>query len=112
MQHLLSYELKGTWETTPLLKINNKKARLEFAKLLVDKLQSFWENALWTNEPKLELSCKAHKLQIHRCKIEAEREKNNVPAVTHGGGSCCVLGKSQLSYKKCWISSKGCAITY
>ena len=40
---------------TPLLKANHIKARLEFAKMHIDKPQGFWENALWTDETKLEL---------------------------------------------------------
>lgn len=40
---------------TPLLKTNHEKARLKFAKLHVNKPQSFWENVLWTDETKLEL---------------------------------------------------------
>ena len=40
---------------TPLLKANHIKARLEFAKMHIDKPQGFWENVLWTDETKLEL---------------------------------------------------------
>ena len=40
---------------TPLLKANHIKAKLEFAKMHIDKPQGFWENVLWTDETKLEL---------------------------------------------------------
>src|SRR4029434_7859652 len=61
---------------TPLLKENNKKARLEFAKMHIDKPQGFWENVLWTDETKLELFGKSHQLYVHRRKNEAYKEKN------------------------------------
>ncbi len=32
------------------MKENHKKARLEFAKMHIDKPQSFWENVTGTNE--------------------------------------------------------------
>ena len=38
------------------MKTNHKTVRLEFAKLHVVKPQSFWENVLWTDQTKLELS--------------------------------------------------------
>ncbi|KAI4882124.1 hypothetical protein NFI96_022594 [Prochilodus magdalenae] len=53
-------------------------ARLEFAKLHVDKPQSFWENVLWTDETKMELFGKAHQLYVHRWKNEAYQEKNTL----------------------------------
>uniref|UniRef100_A0A3B3DUX1 Uncharacterized protein n=1 Tax=Oryzias melastigma TaxID=30732 RepID=A0A3B3DUX1_ORYME len=77
----------GLHGRTPLLKRNHKKARLEFAKMHVDKSQSFWENVLWTDETKLELFDKAHQLYVHRLKNQAYEEKNIVPTVKHGGGS-------------------------
>ncbi|KAG2461018.1 TCB1 transposase, partial [Polypterus senegalus] len=77
---------------TPLLKTNHKKARLEFAKLHVEKPQRFWENVLWTDETKIELFAKAHQLYVHRRKNEAYQEKNTVPSVKHGGGSVMFWG--------------------
>ena len=52
----------------------------------IDKPQSFWQNVLWTDETKLELFGKSHKLYVHRRKNEAYKEKNTVPTVKHGGG--------------------------
>uniref|UniRef100_A0A3P9LRV8 Uncharacterized protein n=1 Tax=Oryzias latipes TaxID=8090 RepID=A0A3P9LRV8_ORYLA len=77
---------------TPLLKGNYEKARLEFAKMHVNKPQRFWENVLWTDETKLELFGKAHQLYVLRLKDEAYNEKNTVPTVKHGGGSVLFWG--------------------
>ncbi|KAL0151707.1 hypothetical protein M9458_053006, partial [Cirrhinus mrigala] len=71
---------------TPFLKTNHKKARLEYAKLHVDKPQSFWEKT------KMELFAKAQQLYVHRWKNEAYQEKNTVPTVKHGGGSVMFWG--------------------
>ena len=68
------------------MKANHKKVRQEFAKMHIDKPQSFWENVLWTDETKLELFGKSHQLYVHRHKNEAYKEKNTVPTVKHGGG--------------------------
>uniref|UniRef100_A0A3P9JJA1 Transposase Tc1-like domain-containing protein n=1 Tax=Oryzias latipes TaxID=8090 RepID=A0A3P9JJA1_ORYLA len=78
---------QGTSVRTPLLKGNHEKARLEFAKMCVDKPQSFWENIIWTDETKLEIFGKAHQLYVRRLKNEAYNQKNTVPTVKHGGGS-------------------------
>ena len=45
--------LHGKPRRTPLLKEEHKKARLEFAKMHIDKPQCFWENVLWTDESKM-----------------------------------------------------------
>ena len=74
------------------MKENHKKARLDFAKIHIDKPQSFWENVLWTNETKLELFGKSHQFYIHRCNNEAYKEKNTILTVTHEGGSVMFWG--------------------
>ena len=51
----------------PLLRERHKKARLEFAKTLLNKPKS-WENVLWTDETKLELFGKAHHLSLQNTK--------------------------------------------
>lgn len=51
----------------------------------IDKPQSFRENALWTDDTKLELFGKSHQLCVHRRKNEAYKEKNTVSTVKHGG---------------------------
>jgi len=66
---------------TLLLKAYHKKARLEFAKMHIDKPQSFWENVLCTDETKMELFGKSHQLYVHRRRNEAYKEKNTVPTV-------------------------------
>ena len=70
------------------MKANHKKARLEFAKMHIDKPQGFWENVLWTDETKLEL----FQLYVQRRKNGAYKEKNTVPTVKHGRGSVMFWG--------------------
>uniref|UniRef100_A0A3P8TZT7 F-box domain-containing protein n=1 Tax=Amphiprion percula TaxID=161767 RepID=A0A3P8TZT7_AMPPE len=91
----------------PLLKRNHKKTRLEFAKLHVDKPQSFWENVLWTDETKVELFGKTHQLYVHRRKNEAYQEKNTVPTVKHGGHSVMFWGCFAASGTGCLESVQG-----
>ncbi len=88
---------------TPLLKANHKKTRLEFAKMHIDKPQSFWKNDLWTEETKLDLFGKSHQLYVHRCKNEAYKEKNTV--VKHGGGSVMFWGYFAASGTRCLEST-------
>ena len=88
-------------------KANHKKARLEFAKMHIDKPLSFWENVLWTDETKLELFGKSHQLHVHRCKNEAYKEKNTVPIVKHGGGLVMFRGCFAASDTACLESVQG-----
>ncbi len=83
----LPSEWKGRPRRTPLLTQRHAKKSLEFAKTYVTKPQSFWENILWTDETKLEISGKGHHGTVYRKINEALKEKNTVPTVKHGGGS-------------------------
>ena len=76
----------------PLLKDRHKKAWLEFAKTHLNKPKSFWENVLWTDETKLELFGKSHRLCVYRKRNEAFKQKNTLPTVKHGGGSLMFWG--------------------
>ena len=78
---------------TPLLRKRHKKERLIFAKQYLDKPQCFWENVLWTDETKIELSGNAHQQFVYRWCNKAYKEKKTLPTVKHGGGSimlCCI----------------------
>ncbi|KAJ0039334.1 hypothetical protein NL108_018372 [Boleophthalmus pectinirostris] len=87
----------GLHVRTPLLRENHQKVRLEFVTMQMDKLRSFWENVLWTDETKLELFGKTHQLYVHRRKHESDQEKNTVPTVKHGGGLVWFWGCSAAS---------------
>ncbi len=56
---------------TPLLKKRHKKERLIFAKEYLGKLQSYWENVLWTDGTKIELFGNAHQHFVYRWCNEA-----------------------------------------
>lgn len=73
------------------MKTNYKKARLEFDKLPVDKPQSFWENVLWTDEPKMELFAKKHQLYV-QTEILSISRKEDSPYCETWRKLCYVLG--------------------
>lgn len=77
---------------TPLLSAKNKKSRLEYAKINVDKPQRYWDHVLWSDETKLELFGPMDQRYIWRRNKQAYAEKNTLPTVKHGGGSIMLWG--------------------
>ena len=53
----------------------------------IHRIQSFWENVLWTDETKGELFSKARHSTVYKKWNEAYKEKNMEPTVKYGGGS-------------------------
>uniref|UniRef100_A0A8C7WT33 Transposase Tc1-like domain-containing protein n=1 Tax=Oryzias sinensis TaxID=183150 RepID=A0A8C7WT33_9TELE len=83
---------------TPLLKRNQKKARLEFEKMHVDKPQSVWENVLWTDETNWSLLVR----NINSMLVDSKmKHPTTVPTVNHGGGSVLFWGCFAASATGC-----------
>ncbi|KAK3568483.1 hypothetical protein QTP86_008234 [Hemibagrus guttatus] len=76
----------------PLLSKKNIKARLSFARKHLDDPQDFWENALWTDETKIELFGRSVSHYVWRKSNTAFQKKNIIPTVKYGGGSVMVWG--------------------
>ena len=72
-------------------KINRGK-RLNFAKEMVEKLSSFWQSVIWSNEWKFSLFGSDGKVMVWRTPREEFNSKCTVPTVTHRGGSVVVWG--------------------
>ena len=81
---------------------HKKKERLEFAKIHIDKPQSFRENVLWTDETKLENFGKSPS-----SKNEAYKEKKTVLTVKHGGRLVVFWGCFAASGTGCFESVQG-----
>ena len=77
---------------TPLLKPKHVKARLEFAKRHLQKLASFSNKILWSDETKIKLFCGNSLRHIGRKEGTSYDPKNTIPTVKHGGGSIMVWG--------------------
>lgn len=76
----------------PFVSKINRKKRLEFAKLHIDKPQSFWNSILWSDESKFNVFGSDGRIRVWRKKNEALKLKNLNPTVKHGGGSVMVWG--------------------
>ncbi len=69
----------------PLLSARHMKARMEFAKMVTNKI-------LWSDETKIELFGRNSKRYVWRKPGTAHHLSNTVPTVKHGGGSIMLWG--------------------
>ena len=76
----------------PLLRKQNKQARLNFAKSHLDKPDDYWNHILWSDETKIELFGRNENRYVWRTEGSAFQEQNIIPTVKHGGGSIMVWG--------------------
>lgn len=80
----------------PLLKPQNRRKRLEWAK----KYQNFtiedWKKVLWTDESKFEIFGNKRRVYVRRSVKEKMMPKCVVPTIKFGGGSIMVWGSFSL----------------
>ena len=70
----------------------NRGKRLKFVKEMPEKLSSFWESVIWSNESKFNLFGSDGKVMVWRTPGEEFDPKCTVPTVKHAGGSVMVWG--------------------
>src|SRR4029434_90025 len=73
----------------PLLSINNKLKRLQFAKCSRDFQ---WNRVIWSDETKMPLFCNKHQRWVWRRQKDSHTEKSLIPTVKFGGGSLMLWG--------------------
>ena len=82
----------------PYLNKANRGKRLEYARTYREKALGFWNNVIWSDESKFNLSGSDGKVIVWRTTKEELEPRCTVPTVKHGGGNV-----------KCWgcFSSSG-----
>ena len=76
----------------PLLRIGNKKKRLQWAIDHQNWTEEDWGKELWTDESKFELFGQRRRIYIKRTTKEKMIPECLVPTIKHGGGSVMVWG--------------------
>ncbi|MBN3285256.1 TC1A transposase, partial [Polyodon spathula] len=76
----------------PLLRVQNKRRRLAWAKKHRNWTFEEWKSILWTEESKFEISGSNHRVFVRRREGERMSSACVVPTVKHGGGSVMVWG--------------------
>src|SRR4029434_7924777 len=86
------YHHKLFWRVVrkkPLLSINNKLKRLQFAKCYWDFQ---WDLVIWSDETKIEIFGNKHQRWVWRRQKDSHTEKHLIPTVKYGGGSLMLWG--------------------
>ena len=76
----------------PLLRTQNKKKRLQWAKLYKYYTAEDWEKVFWTDESKFEMFGTKRDIHVRRKQTEKLIPDRIVPTVKHGGQSVMVCG--------------------
>ena len=76
----------------PLLRKNNKKKRLAWAKKHNEWTLNQWESVLWSDESKFDIFGSTRRVFVRRRKGERMVSSCVVPTVDHGGGEVMVWG--------------------
>ncbi|GBM34407.1 hypothetical protein AVEN_158005-1 [Araneus ventricosus] len=69
-----------------------RKARLDFAKSMLDKDISFWESPIFADESKFNIFGSDRRIGVWRKPNEELNPKNLLPTVEHGGRGIMVCG--------------------
>lgn len=92
-RRLLNAGLKGCVAVSkPLLKVINKKKRLDWARQHKNWTLEDWNNVLWSDESKLEIFGTKRRVFVRRYLNERVADNCTVASVKHGGGSVMVWG--------------------
>ena len=70
----------------------NRKLRLSFTKLMINKPKKYWNNVLFADENQFKIFGFDGRITVWKSKNEKLHSKNIVGTVKHGGGGVLVWG--------------------